>query len=181
MLFTRRNAAKALGGFAALAALPRAASAQDIGNVTPPPAFIFSVNFRGSPDTDAVAFQEVSGMTVDMDLITQDGGGDNRYLRRLPKSAKRRPIILKRGRMAADGAFVKWCRSILEAGPLAPGAVDPRDIDISLLDADGVALRSWQFRAVTPLKWDIDAFESDRNNIVVEKVELSYTTVRRSV
>lgn len=179
MLFTRRNAAKWLGGGAALSILPGIARAQDIRNGASQVAFYFSVNFAGALDTDAVAFMEVGGISAEMGVIIEDEGGENRFVRALPRGVKNPTLVLTRGVAAIDSAFVKWCKSVLESDQLAAPIVT-RDINVSLLDNNGAALRSWQFRDAWPAKWQISPIVSDNRDVALERVSLSYARSRRS-
>lgn len=145
----------------------------------PPSAFYFSVSLGGgSADADA-SFREVSGIGPEMDTETVAEGGENRFVYQLPKSVKHPRLVLKRGVAPLSSALVAWCRDVLEGG-LAQ-AVVPKLLQVSLLNQDGQPLRTWSFANAYPVKWEVEPFNSTKNEVAMEKIELSYLFSKREV
>ncbi len=64
----------------------------------PFPGFHFIVQFELSPQLPVdVGFQEVSGLSVSVDLETYKEGGENRFIHRLPGRTQFSDLVLKRG------------------------------------------------------------------------------------
>jgi phage tail-like protein len=145
----------------------------------PPSAFYFKVEFSlpyGEGDT---SFQEVSGIGSEMDTEDVVEGGENRYVYRLPKSVKHPKLVLKRGIATLDSPLVKWCKSVLETGLIAP--IEAVLLRIFLLNEDKDPIRAWDFADAYPVNWEVDAFNSTKNEVAIEKIELSYTYSSRYI
>ncbi len=142
----------------------------------PPPAFYFKLSFGESPNVDN-SFQEVSGIGSEVDVQEVVEGGENRFVHRLPKGVKHPLLSLKRGIAGTDSILVQWCKSILEGDFIKP--ITTKNLDVFLLDAKGNPLRSWSFADAYPVKWEIDSFNSTKNEVAIEKIEISYTSSER--
>ncbi len=144
----------------------------------PAPAFHFRVEFAHTPGLDA-AFQEVSGIGPEMETEDVAEGGENRFVHRLPKTVKHPRLVLKRGIGAVASPLVKWCKTVLENDFATP--VKPTSVLVTLLDENGLPLRVWSFLNAFPVKWEVDAFNSTKNEVAIESIELSYQYSKRVV
>lgn len=135
----------------------------------PPPAFYFTVSGLGA-DT---SFQEVSGLTSEMGTEAYQEGGENRFKHALPTGVTHPKLVLKRGTGAVDSPLVKWCKEVLEGGLANP--IKPKSIYVKLLDENGDPLRTWSFGGAYPVKWEVDSFNSTKNQVAIETIELSYS------
>ena len=61
----------------------------------------------------------------------------------------------------------------MEAGFIAP--IVPMPLLVFLLDENGMPMRSWSFANAYPVNWEVEAFNSMKNEVAIEKLELSYT------
>lgn len=136
-------------------------------------AFHFSVTFGASPLDPEASFVEVSGVSAEMETESVTEGGRNDFIHRLPKPVKHPSLVLRRGLAPMDSPLVTWCRETLERGLALP--IEPRDLQVRLLDRAGETLRQWAFRNAYPVKWEVDAFNSQRNELAMERVELAYS------
>jgi phage tail-like protein len=98
---------------------------------------------------------------------------------RLPKSVKHPKLVLKRGIATKNSPLVKWCKSVLEAGFIAP--IETVMLRVFLLNEDKDPIRAWDFADVYPVKWEVDPFNSTKNEVAIEKIELSYTCSSRCI
>jgi phage tail-like protein len=144
----------------------------------PAPAFRFRLSFGLMPLLDT-SFQEVSGIGTQMDTETGVEGGENRYVHTLPKSVKHSNLVLKRGIAALTSPLVVWCKATLEAGFAMP--VMTQLVLVSLLDESGLPLRVWTFENAYPVQWEVDPFNSTKNEVALEKVTLCYTGSMRMI
>ena len=79
----------------------------------PPGGFHFKVEFLGisgtSTDTEQ-RFQEVSGLSFEIETEELVEGGENRFAYKLPKRAKYPNLVLKRGLLRGT-ALLDWLKS----------------------------------------------------------------------
>lgn len=144
---------------------------------TLPVAFHFKVNIDGVSDNVDAAFQEVDGLSAEVEVESVVEGGENRFVHRLPKAVKHQNLKLKRGIAPDDGTLAKWCKSVLENDFSKP--IEPKDILVALCDADGDPVRSWSIGNAFPVKWEVAGFDAMKNEIAMETVELAFNTLRR--
>jgi phage tail-like protein len=135
----------------------------------PPVAFYFSVSFKG---VDA-GFQEVSGISKEVGIEEITSGGENRFKYKLPTVTTSQNLILKRGVVPAGSKLISWCAQCIDGGLATP--IQPQDIMVSLLGADGMVIKKWMFYKAWPVKYSLSEMHSQRNEILVETIELAYT------
>lgn len=145
--------------------------------VYPPSAFHFKVVFSAFAGQSDTSFQEVSGIGSEIDLEEVVEGGENRYVHRLPKAVKHPKLVLKRGIAGLASPLVLWCKSVLESGLAVP--IMPMPIMVYLLDEEHNPIRGWSFANAYPVNWEIDGFNSTKNEVAIEKIELSYNYANR--
>lgn len=145
----------------------------------PPTAFYFSVAFGGSNRGPDAAFQEVSGIGTEVDTEKFHEGGENRFVHKLPTGVTHTDLTLTRGVASLDSELVGWCRDIMEGGFVM--SIKPRNVIVNLLDSEGDPIRSWSFEAAFPIKWEVQAFNSTKNEVAVEKIILSYAYSTRMI
>lgn len=149
------------------------------GGDYPPAAFYFTVSF-GTAIRDAdCSFREVSGIGAEMETETVVEGGENRFVYQLPKAVKHQRLVLKRGVAPFKSRLVTWCRNVLEGDLTHPFST--KLMHVHLLDEKGEPLRSWSFENAYPVKWDVEPFQSNKNEVALEKIELTYLYSKREV
>jgi phage tail-like protein len=144
----------------------------------PPPAFYFRVDFDGSAGISDVSFQEVSGISSEIDVESVVEGGENRYVHRLPKGVSHPKLILKRGIANNNSGLMKWCRSVLEQFKTP---IEPKALQVKLLNGSGDPIRSWTITGAYPVKWEVGNLNSTKNEVAIETIELSYATHTRFI
>lgn len=84
-----------------------------------------------------------------------------------PRAFYWEPITLKRG-MAHDGTAIwKWVEETATAR-----RIKPRNVVITLLDAEGKFAMQWTLRGAYPTEWRIDALDASSNGVVIETLIL---------
>jgi phage tail-like protein len=141
----------------------------------PPPAFYFRFAVTGMPDT---SFQEVSGISSAIEIQEVHEGGESRFVHQLPKGIKQGTLVLKRGILPKKGPLYNWCATVL-SGTFS-SACPPKEGTTHLLDMDGNPLIAWSFTGLYPVKWEVDPFNSTKNEVAIEKISLRYNTVERT-
>ncbi|MFA8434712.1 MAG: phage tail protein [Marinifilaceae bacterium] len=143
----------------------------------PPVAFYFSVSFPGSADIDDTSFKEVSGISTEMDMESVEEGGENRFAHQLPKRIKHGNLVMKRGVAHTSSKLVKWVKKTLESDFSA--SFETKSIQVDLFNPSGEPLHTWLFDNAMPVKWEIQGFDSEKNEIVIETIEFAYNALKR--
>jgi phage tail-like protein len=145
----------------------------------PAPAFYFKVSFAATLGMTDTSFQEVSGITTEVTTENVIEGGENRYVHKLPTGIKHGNLELKRGIAPMTSPLVLWCRSVMEMDFIVPIIAQP--IIVSLMNKDRIPIRVWTFANAFPIKWDVTGFNSEKSEVAIEKIVLSYTYSNRMV
>lgn len=139
-------------------------------DIYPPVAFHFRVDFdglQGLSETDAY-FQDVSGLSVELQVETRKEGGENRFLHSLPGRANYGSITLKRGFLQGS-TLLDWCKAAFENLD-----IQPVNLWIILLDENHQALQTFHVINAWPKKWSVSDFSAQESKIVLETFELAY-------
>ena len=131
--------------------------------VPPPVAFYFNVTFEGLIET---SFQEVSGLQL-----------ENSFSYQVPTRRKHGNLVLKRSLMPLPHVLETYVVKVLENNGSAQ--IVPVNLTISLLDAGHFPLNNWSVLNAYPVKWDISALNSQKNELVIETLEMAYTNLIR--
>lgn len=142
----------------------------------PLPAFYFHVSFTDLTVTDS-SFQEVSGLSQEVETEEIVEGGENTFVHRLPKSVKSSKLTLKRGVAPITSPLLYWCRSCIEGGFEKP--IVPKGVVVKLLNEMGVPVRVWELQNAYPVSFEIEAFNSTKNEVAIEKIEMVYNAIVR--
>jgi phage tail-like protein len=142
----------------------------------PLPAFHFQVSFNDRKITDT-SFQEVSGLSQEIETEDVAEGGENTFVHRLPKSVKSAKLALKRGIAPIDSPLITWCRSCIGGGFIKP--ITPQGMLVKLLDETANPIRVWELEHAYPVSIEIEAFNATKNEVAIEKIEMVYNAVVR--
>ena len=135
----------------------------------PPVGFHFRVDIDGLTTGDKdVNFQEVSGLDATVGELTHNEGGENRFVHRLPDRITYDKLVLKRGMLVGSG-LIGWFKDAVESFQF-----DPKDVLVTLLNAEHEPLEAWSFVKAYPVKWSISGFNAQGNELVVETIELTF-------
>jgi len=147
-------------------------------NWSPPVAFYFKIEFSLTLGMSDLAFQEISGLYIEMEVEEVEEGGESRFKHQLPKRRKHGNLICKRALSPLmESPLSIWIKSILEGDFTLP--IIPVEAMVSLLDADGNKLSSWYLSNLYPVKWQLSAMESKKNELAIETIEFAYNTITR--
>jgi phage tail-like protein len=148
----------------------------------PPTGFHFKVEFVGVDGMGAdeeQRFQEVTGLTFEVETEELREGGENRFVYKLPKRAKYPNLVLKRG-MLTNTALLDWFKSAMNTYfTVVIYDFKPADILITLMDDSGQPAAVWNVMQAYPLKWSTSDFKAADNSVVVETIELAYQYFER--
>ena len=120
------------------------------------------------PFPNDVQFQEVSGLSVEMEMETRAEGGEHRFVHQLPVRAKYGDVTLKRGKFLGSGVL-QWARRALEDFEFKPV-----NVMISMLNEQHIPLYNWYLVNAVPKQMEISGINAGNNEILVESMTLTY-------
>src|SRR5262245_33066373 len=118
-------------------------------NYYPPVSFHFREEVLGLSSDNDMRFAEAGGLAVDVTTEEVAEGGENRYLQRYPVRPKYADLVLKRGLLVQSAVF-DWVKDNLEGDH-----VEPKNIDVTLLNEEHEPLMTWHVVNAFPIKWGI--------------------------
>lgn len=137
----------------------------------PPVGFHFKVEILNlSPPANAndICFSEVSGLTVEMGTEEIAEGGENRFIQKYPTRTKYPELILKRG-LLINSSIMTWIRQCIE-----DFNIQPKNIDINLLNEEHQPLLTWHIAKAYPTKWSVSDLNASNNAVVIESLQFFY-------
>ncbi len=145
-------------------------------NYYPPVSFHFKVEVIGLTADNDTRFSEVGGLSVETGTEELAEGGENRYIQKYPGRTKYPELVLKRGLLVNSEVYT-WIRECLDAD-----VIQPKNIDVKLLNTEHQPLVTWHLVNAYPTKWSVSDFNATGNTVVVETLQLyyQYFTVDRS-
>ena len=143
-------------------------------NYYPPSGFFFAVSIRGGKSLDA-SFQEIDGISMEMEMETIDWGGETGKHYQVPKGVKYSNLVLSRGVIIIGSFFADWCFETMQS--TFEKKIRTKKVTVNLLDPKDAdkSLASWAFFDAYPVKWKISKFNAQQSEIVTESIELAYT------
>ena len=131
----------------------------------PLPVFHFQVQVNN----EEIPFSEVSGLTIETQLIEYRDGSNLEYsslkMSGIPKYSN---ITLKRGIIAQDSLFFTWINNALLNKP------DRRDVTISLLNEEHSPVMTWKVKRAWPVKLEGPSLKATGNEVAIESIELAH-------
>ncbi len=135
----------------------------------PAAGFHFLVVFELFPQfPNDVRFQEVTGLTVDIDYEALPEGGENRFAHQLPTRTQFSDLVLKRGKFLGSG-ILHWAREAIEGYKFKP-----TNLMISLLNEQHLPLYNWYVINAIPKQLAVSGMNAMNSEIVVESLTLKY-------
>ncbi|GAA0473555.1 phage tail-like protein [Actinoplanes campanulatus] len=124
----------------------------------------------GDQERGTTSFSEVSGLTLEAEVIEYRGGADLQFsTHKQPGLRKFSNVTLKRGiapAEAGNGLF-QWYNSI------TVGAVERRDVSISLLNEVSEPVMTWKIKAAWPVKLEGPGLKSTGTDVAIESLEFA--------
>lgn len=137
------------------------------GATWPMPKFQFEVDLGDK--LKKVAFQEVSGMDVEIQIIEYRASNSKQYSTvKMPGIKKYGNVTMKRGIFVNDNSFWDWYSKI------EMNTVTRRTIIIRLLDEEKKVTMQWQLNNAWPTKISSTDLKSDSNEVAVDTLEIAH-------
>jgi phage tail-like protein len=131
----------------------------------PLPKFHFRVEWGGAK----IGFSEVSGLSVETDVVEyRDGSSPEYHKIKMPGMQKFGNITMKRGIFEGDNDYFKWWNTV------ALNTIERRDVTISLLNENHEPVVVWKIKNAWPSKVQSTDLKSDDNGVAIETIELAH-------
>lgn len=131
----------------------------------PIPKFRFEVKW----DSEVMAFQEVSGLDVEAQLIEyRAGNSPNFSTQKMPGIKKYSDVTMKKGVFKSDNKFWDWFNEI------KMNTVKRIPVTISLLDEEGSPTMVWTLTNAWPMKIQGTDLKSTGNEVAVETIVIAH-------
>jgi phage tail-like protein len=131
----------------------------------PLPKFHFRVEWGGAK----IGFSEVSGLSVETDVVEyRDGSSPEYHKIKMPGMQKFGNITMKRGIFEGDNDYFKWWNTV------ALNTIERRDVTISLLNENHEPVVVWKVKKAWPSKVQSTDLKSDDNGVAIETIELAH-------
>lgn len=118
----------------------------------------------------SAGFTEVSGITMESDVIEYREGSDPTHVRKLPGLSKYGSITLKRG-FSENTELYDWRKTVMD------GVTQRKDGAIILMDEAGQPALRWEFTNGFPSKLEGATLNATANEVAMESVEIAVETV----
>ncbi len=148
------------------------------------PAFRFEVKLMPSSGTGASplgngAFQECSGLEIEMDVQDYLEGGRNDGVVRRVGRAKLQPLVLKRGMFyqddgSANGELWLWLQSIINGDR----PVRRYDGTVTVMSADNGVRATWSFDRGLPSRIRGPELNARTGEIAIEELTIAHEGLR---
>jgi phage tail-like protein len=136
-------------------------------SVWPMPKFRFEVDL--GTELKGVAFQEVSGMDVENQIIEYRKSNSPLFsTEKMPGITKYGNITMKRGIFVNDNTFWNWHAEI------TMNTIKRRTVLIKLLDEQGKVTMLWTLNNAWPTKITSTDLKSDGNEVAVDTIEIAH-------
>lgn len=140
-------------------------------------------NYRVEINGDAVAFSEVSGLTISYESTVYKespiaGGSPGPRTLIMPSQRTPPTITLKRGlvRKTSMKHLYDWIRTV------QINQIEKKDIYVRLCDEKGDAVITWKVANAFPVKLDAPTFDAKSNDVAIQSMELKadFITIEES-
>ena len=116
-----------------------------------------------------VGFMEVSGLSIELDVVSyREGSSPENSERLMPGLKKYSPIILKRGIIKSDDDFYKWINTAQF------NTIQRRDVVISLLNERHEPVVVWKLKNTFPSKLEYSTLNAHSSDVVIESLTLAH-------
>lgn len=147
-----------------------ALSKNELKTLYPLPVYNYRVEIGG----DAVAFSEVSGLSIGFEKTTYkesptEGGSPGPRVMQMPAQPTLPTLTLKKGlvRGRSIPTLYAWINDI------QTNLVEKKDLFVRLCDEHGTPVISWKVINAFPTKLDAPTFDANSNDVAVESMELA--------
>ncbi|TEW66144.1 phage tail protein [Mucilaginibacter phyllosphaerae] len=122
------------------------------------------------PNMLDIRFQKVSGLQADINMDSINEGGQNLYTHRIPTGASYSNLVLERGLLSRS----LLNRSFQDA--FSEFRFSPSNVLVTVFNDENKPASGWLFLKAYPVKWSFSNLDASANEVVIETMELAYTS-----
>ncbi|HNN91020.1 MAG TPA: phage tail protein [Pseudomonadota bacterium] len=130
--------------------------------------FTFLVEIDGDQE-NAAYFRSVSGLKSEAEAVAVQEGGVNEFEHKLIGRTKFPNLVFKRGLATANG----WKQRLRFMGS-GGGGIQRFNGTITQLGPGGQPVKKWQFIKGWVAKWEGPDYDSSKNEISIETIEIAH-------
>jgi phage tail-like protein len=112
-------------------------------------------------------FTEVSGLTMDTNIIEYREGNEITTVRKLPGLMKYMPVVCKAG-ITGDLSLYSWRKTVID------GKTSRVSLSITLLNEARQPTLTWNIREAWPSKYDSGPFNAKTSEAAIETLEITH-------
>ena len=132
--------------------------------------FHFMVTFESiSASPEDIGFQEVSGLSVDVETEPLAEGGVNLFTHQLPTKTRYADLVLKRGVPPVNSGLYNWVKKSLDLF-----LFQPTDLTVVLLNELHIPAATWHVVNAVPKRWEFSSLNAEQGSLLIETLTLSY-------
>jgi phage tail-like protein len=132
----------------------------------PVPKFHFKVTLG---DKGEIAFQEVSGLDFEVELIEYRAGNSPEFSKvKMPGLKKYSDITMKKGMFKADDKLFQWINEI------KMNTIARQNITIQLLDEEHNVLFTWSLKNAFPMKVTGTDLNAQNSEAAIEEIVITH-------
>ena len=129
-------------------------------------------HFRVEWGGNSVGFMEVSGLSIELDVVPyREGSSPESSAVLMPGQKRYSPVILKRGIVKSDDDFYKWINTA------SFNKIERRDVIISLLNENHEPIVVWKVRNAFPFKLEYSPLHANGSEVAIETLTLVYESL----
>lgn len=125
-------------------------------------------------------FKEVSGLNVSVHVDEIREGGQNGFSHRVPGRMSWPNLVFRRGVTDSNALFDWFAKTSGEGFASAQNKLTKSTGAVTVIDAGGNRLRSWEFIDVFPVRWKGPEFSMDNQTPLEEELEVAHHGFRSS-
>jgi phage tail-like protein len=133
-------------------------------------SYLFNLSIDGVTDT---FFQEIDGLTGQIDVLEYQEGGENTMTHKLPGATRFQNIVLRRG-VTTSKAFWDWFFKAVN------GDVQRKNGSILMLDYKGDTKATINFKEGFPCRWEGLKLDSRDSKLSMETLEIAHKGIEIS-
>jgi phage tail-like protein len=119
-------------------------------------------------------FKEVTGLQVNVEVAELREGGQNGFTHRLPGRMSWPPLVFRRGVTRSNELFDWFSKTSGEGFASNQNKLTKSTGAVTVIDATGNRLRSWEFIDVFPVRWRGPDFSVETEDPLEEELEVTH-------
>ncbi len=135
---------------------------------------VLSFYFEVEINDEAISFQEVTGLKVEIEGATyRHGDSENFHLVHIPGMVSYPPLVCKKGIIEDDEELIDLMEEMIEEKGHY-NHDDKFDITVSLMNPEGETVVSWAIEGAYPKSLSTPSLNATTNEIALEEIEFVY-------